>query len=559
VTDLIRPEDATSREPDGPFGSSDLPMTDLLAPATPDAPAVGDDLPAEPSAGSPSRPWLGLAGLVGVFVALGVLAGPTMVIVIFAIIFSIFLHEGGHYLAAKRSGMKVTEFFIGFGPRIWSFHRGETEYGIKAIWAGAYVKILGMNNLEEVEAADEARTYRRQSYPRRVVTAFAGPAMNLILAFVILVALASLVGLGQPTAWPAVDPAPGSAAAAAGLRSGDELVLFDGAEVPDFQDFRASLASRAGDEVEVVVERDGEQITVPVRLGMRVAGISATAWPVVGDVAPDSAAALASIARDDVIVEIAGEPVPESFDEAADLLVDGAGAPVPVMIERDGGRYTTELTVPFGATREGLLGVAQFQPEPEAAGFIEGVPMAADRFVELAGASVYGMYRFFSPSGLTGFADDIVSTPPIESAPPQGIPAEVQTERSELPQLPPPPVSSLAEDDRVHSIVGIVVLGSQLDLLNVVFLMAVLNVFLAMFNLIPLLPFDGGHMAVATYERIREMLARRRIVSAPLQAGRYLADFTKLIPVTYAVVVLVVAVGMGALWLDAIDPPSIPN
>ena len=81
------------------------------------------------------------------------------------ILLMIFLHELGHFLTAKRAGMKVTEFFLGFGPRIWSFRRGETEYGVKAHPAGAYVRIIGMNNLEEVDPADEARTYRQQAVP----------------------------------------------------------------------------------------------------------------------------------------------------------------------------------------------------------------------------------------------------------------------------------------------------------------------------------------------------------------------------------------------------------
>ncbi|MBW3645134.1 MAG: site-2 protease family protein, partial [Actinobacteria bacterium] len=78
----------------------------------------------------------------------------------------IFMHELGHYLTAKAAGMKVTEFFIGFGPRLWSFRRGETEYGFKAIPAGAYVRIIGMSNLEEIDPAEEDRTYRQKSYWR---------------------------------------------------------------------------------------------------------------------------------------------------------------------------------------------------------------------------------------------------------------------------------------------------------------------------------------------------------------------------------------------------------
>ena len=85
--------------------------------------------------------------------------------------------------------MKVTEFFVGFGPRLWSFQRGETEYGFKAIPAGAYVKIIGMNEFEEVDPADEPRTYRAQGTFKRLFAVLAGPAMNLLIAFVLFAAL----------------------------------------------------------------------------------------------------------------------------------------------------------------------------------------------------------------------------------------------------------------------------------------------------------------------------------------------------------------------------------
>ena len=109
------------------------------------------------------------------------------VVVVVASCVMIFLHELGHFLTAKRAGMKVTEFFLGFGPRIWSFQRGETEYGIKAIPAGAYVPIIGMNNLEEVDPADEARTYRQKSLlGRRMSVAVAGSAMHFLIALVLV-------------------------------------------------------------------------------------------------------------------------------------------------------------------------------------------------------------------------------------------------------------------------------------------------------------------------------------------------------------------------------------
>src|SRR6476660_9461941 len=96
------------------------------------------------------------------------------VIFLVALLFSVMLHETGHFVTAKKFGMKVTRYFLGFGPKIWSTQRGETEYGIKAIPAGAYVKIPGMVNLDEVPPEDEARTYRQKGFGARVSVAVAG-------------------------------------------------------------------------------------------------------------------------------------------------------------------------------------------------------------------------------------------------------------------------------------------------------------------------------------------------------------------------------------------------
>src|SRR5690606_33242584 len=114
--------------------------------------------------------------------------------------------------AAKKGGMKVTEFFIGFGPRLWSFTRGETEYGLKAIPAGAYVKVIGMHNLEEVPPEDEARTYRQASYPRRMAVALAGSTMHFVQAFVILMILYVAFGAPDRDNWRIDEVVAGSAA-----------------------------------------------------------------------------------------------------------------------------------------------------------------------------------------------------------------------------------------------------------------------------------------------------------------------------------------------------------
>ncbi len=101
-----------------------------------------------------------------------------MLVVVLALVAMVMLHELGHFATAKWSGMKVTEYFFGFGPRLWSIRRGETEYGVKAIPAGGYVRIVGMTMLEEVDPPDEARSYRQATFPRRLLVAVAGSAMH---------------------------------------------------------------------------------------------------------------------------------------------------------------------------------------------------------------------------------------------------------------------------------------------------------------------------------------------------------------------------------------------
>ena len=136
--------------------------------------------PPDPTPRSGGVPFAGLrlAGLLAALVALGVWR-PWVLVVVMALVVMITLHEFGHYYMAKRAGMKVTEFFLGFGPKIWSVRRGETEYGIKVIPAGAYVKIPGMVNIDEVPPEDEARTYRQKGFGARVSVAVAGSAMVL--------------------------------------------------------------------------------------------------------------------------------------------------------------------------------------------------------------------------------------------------------------------------------------------------------------------------------------------------------------------------------------------
>ena len=107
-----------------------------------------------------------------------------MFVFVIGIIVSVFLHETGHFVTARMTGMKATQFFLGFGPRLWSFRRGETEYGVRALPLGAYVRIIGMNNMDDVPPEDEARTYRQQTFPRRLLVISAGSLMHMLIAIV---------------------------------------------------------------------------------------------------------------------------------------------------------------------------------------------------------------------------------------------------------------------------------------------------------------------------------------------------------------------------------------
>ena len=185
---------------------------------------------------SPRRSLLELLAVVVAVVGLAVASGQVALLVVVAcLIVMVMVHELGHFLAAKRGHMKVTEYFLGFGPRLWSFRRGETEYGVKAFPLGGYVKIPGMTNLEEVPPEDEARTYRQQPFHARLLVALAGSAMHFLMAFVLLWVLLAWVGVPSTSEVEVqhlvpVDGRPGPAQVA-GLRPGDILVSVDGRAV----------------------------------------------------------------------------------------------------------------------------------------------------------------------------------------------------------------------------------------------------------------------------------------------------------------------------------------
>jgi membrane-associated protease RseP (regulator of RpoE activity) len=187
---------------------------------------------------------------------------------VLALVAMIMLHELGHFVTAKWSGMKVTEYFLGFGPRLWSIRRGETEYGVKAIPAGGYVRIVGMTMLEEVDPADEARSYRQATFPRRFLVAVAGSGMHLIIAFVLLFALYAFSG--APTATPPTITSLAqfskgqSPAQRAGLRPNDEILAINGHRYTDLNAFVAFVNAHPGDQLTFLLLRNGHELTVRI-------------------------------------------------------------------------------------------------------------------------------------------------------------------------------------------------------------------------------------------------------------------------------------------------------
>lgn len=492
--------------------------------------------PAEPE--GRSGPW-GLIGTAALLVLLAVVSLPAFLMVT-AILLSVFLHEVGHYVAAKRTGMKVTEFFIGFGPRLWSFRRGETTYGLKGIPAGAYVRIVGMHNLEEVDEVDEARTYRAKATWRRLVVVLAGPAMNLLIAFSLLVGIFAIAGKADEQNWTVGTVVEGSAAARAGLESGDRIVAVAGEPIGDWDDFGEVVQARRGEATEVVVERGGETIAVEMTVGERLTATGAAALP--------------GLFEDDVVMAVDGERVP-TYAALGALVEERAGETAEISVQRivavdDDGPVDAivdvEVVLPEGLPAEGSTGYAGVGRDPGPRQRLNPLSAVGEAGQAFAGgvSDVVGAFAgVFSPAGLSDYAQRVFSTSPEEESGSidQADPLPAQASRAQIEE---------DQSGRFISILGIIQIGSEAaesSWLEFVALIISMNLVLGLINLVPLLPLDGGHAVVALYEGVRSRLAGRP----------YRADMAKLLPLTYAVVLLFVFIGLSSLYLDIVDPVTL--
>ncbi len=454
-------------------------------------------------------------------------------VLIVAIVASVFLHEMGHFLMAKRNGMKVTEFFIGFGPRVWSFRRGETEYGLKLIPAGAYVRIIGMHGLEEIDQNDdETRTYRSKSYWRRMPVVLAGPIVNIVLGLLLLVVV--FAGFGHPSTdkWKVETVSTGSAAAAAGLEPGDRILAFDGQPVGGFDDFTSIVRARAGSTGELTIERNGEQLNVPATIG----------W----SLNSEGTRALQPLLPGDRVTMVGDLPV-SSYSELQAAMQRMIG-PVTLTFDRNDRAFTTKVDGPIALPVDGYRGFLGVSPSSVIvhAGIVEATGQAVGAFGETIVGSVQGMGRIFSPSGISKLASQVANGGTAQDS---GSIEEVGSGSGSSTSGSGSGSSvSSSNADRPMSLLGIVNVGTQLGeqagWAGVLALLATVNIFLGLINLVPILPFDGGHIAVATYEEIRTRIS----------GHAYRVNMAKLMPLTYVVVLLMVGLFASTLYLDAVDP-----
>jgi membrane-associated protease RseP (regulator of RpoE activity) len=387
-----------------------------------------------------------------------------VVIFVVAVLISVILHEAGHFVAAKKFGMKATQFFIGFGPTLWSTTRGETEYGIKALPFGAFVRITGMTTLDEVDPADEPRSMRNKPAWQRAIVMVAGSFMHFALAFVLLLFLA--VVIGQPN--------------------------------------------------ENTNQIGAVSSCVPVSLKAFDQGSCSGAHG-------GSPAGRAGIKSGDTIIAIAGKPVHNWAQLGTAIRAQPAGKPVSVTVLRDGKQLTVEASPGTVPGRKGsYLGIG------EAVVFQRSNPIGA---VSFAG-SAFGQV-------LVGSADAFAKLP-------AAVPDLFNKDRA---KTPAGDVSSVygAADIAGHAVASGG--GWEYSVSDLLLIIISLNIFIGAFNLLPLLPLDGGHLAVIIYERIRAWLAR--LFGRP-DPG--LVDMQKLVPVSVGVFGLLIGLGLLLMAADIFNP-----
>lgn len=378
------------------------------------------------------------------------------------------LHEAGHMFTARAFGMRVRRYFIGFGPRIASFTRGHTEYGLAAFPVGGFCDIAGMTVQDEflTEEEEPYAMYKKPAWQRIIVLA-GGITVNLLLGFIILLMIAMTTGLPNPD---------------------------------------ADVRPRVG-EVSCAANQNAEGELEPCQ-GLGPAGE-------------------AGVEPGDIVVALNGETM-DSFAQLRDTVMTHPGETVTLTVERDGAprdfdiplATVTRLNAEGQLVKVGAIGMTnQIIDIRETYSFVDAIPATARYSGDALNATVQGIAQF--PAKIPGVVASIFGQERDVNGP--------------------------------MSVVGASRVGGELverSLWSSFFMMlATLNFFLALFNLIPLPPFDGGHIAVIFYEKIRDAL--RRLMGKEPKGP---ADYTKLMPVTYALAFVLMAVGALIMIADVVNP-----
>jgi membrane-associated protease RseP (regulator of RpoE activity) len=380
-----------------------------------------------------------------------------------ALLVSVMIHEAGHYLTAKKFGMKVTEFFLGFGQKIWSTQRGETEFGVKVIPAGGYCRIVGMSSREVLSPADADRAFIKATVTQRLIVLGAGSFLHFVIGFLLLITLFGAVGVTSVTnqvekisdCVPQIatevcsatsTPSP---AKTAGLLPGDKIVKIDGESFRLWSDAVAVIRASAGREINLLIERSGDQVQVQVTPATRM--VDGKAVGVLGVINEIGTVRFSPIAATTRATSFTGEILQNSVTSLIALPTK-----IPDLLAQTFG--TTERDP------EGLVGVV----------------------------------------GVARVSGETAST------------------------------KKLSLNEKIATFVLIV---------------ASLNIFVGMFNLLPLLPLDGGHMAVAIADGIRNFIAKRRGLAKPAPI-----DVERLTPITMVVFVLMATLSILLLAADIFNP-----
>jgi membrane-associated protease RseP (regulator of RpoE activity) len=357
--------------------------------------------------------------------------------------------------------MKVTEYFVGFGPRLWSIRRGETEYGVKAIPAGGYVRITGFTATEEVPEEDEQRAYRQQPFYQRIVVASAGSVMHLLIAFVL--AIIVVFTFGQPTnnyKVAALEHWPGKAtpAALAGLKAGDTIVSINGKTFSNPNTMTDIIKRSTGKELTLGVERDGRLVQL--------------------------------------------EATPAS----------GKGIVV-------GGSKLAD---------RGYLGVS-IATAVSSVGALHAPGAAVSTMWSVTDQEAHGIGQIFSPAGISSLWHQLTNSNYANKV-----------------------ASNPGTAPRPESIIGIAHIGAQAEQSNVesvLLLLIAINIVFGILNMLPMIPLDGGHVAIAAYEWIRTKKGQ----------AYYRADITKLFPVAAVFIGILAFVSLSAMYLDITHPINFPH